>query len=287
MLAGLAATAFALAAPVRVAQAATPAAPATHSSAAATVAEPATNPAAHRPVRRRNPVQVAPGPYAVYDRQAASGDVVQIRRAIAALEAAAQTAATEADLAWRLAKAYFHLYDELPAGQSERAAAAESSLAWGERAVAASDSAEAKYWYAQSLLALSDVRGALTFLTRIRTVKAMMREVLHQAPAIDDAGPDRFFAILYDRAPWPFADRAAADAHARAAYARAPYRCANVLVAGKAKLAAREYAAAATHVAALEQGICTASSLMWEEIYRDYGKKLRKELEAAGYAANQ
>lgn len=218
--------------------------------------------------------------WAVTDRAAASGKVNRIREAITAYRG--RGSPDDPEFLWRLSKAYFHLYDELPRNQEEeRTAAAESAVRFGERAhELAPDRIPVQYWYAQALLAAADMKGAFQFLSKIRRIKRLMTEVRKAAPKIDDAGPDRFFAILYDQAPWPFGDASAARRHAARAYDLAPYRCANVYVEARARLDSSQSEAAVPLVERLEEGACSASSALWMEIYAEYGEDLRAQIGA-------
>lgn len=224
-------------------------------------------------------VPVAPTPETLQDADewAASGVPARINVAIAWYEAHAEP--QNAEWQWRMAKAWFHLYDELPqALRSDRTAAAERSEAHGERAVELDpDGIESRYWYSQGLLAVADMKGPFAALRRIRRVQGRLEPLLHEAPGIDDAGPDRFFAILNLEAPWPIGNNEKARLHAERAFELAPDRCANVFVAAASRIRTGEAGLAEPLVDRLARSECRASSPYWLELYRtQYVEKLRK-----------
>lgn len=217
--------------------------------------------------------------WADLDREAASGEPARVRAAIAGYEAAA--APSDGAWLWRVSKAWFHLYDELPKSEAKaRTHAAEQAEIFGERAVAAApQGVETRYWYTQGMLAVADMKGAASFLKRIRRVRQLIAAVREVDPRIDDGGPDRFQAIVLMEAPWPFGDMEAARGYAEAAFAISSERCANVFVLAATRAQTGQADAARPLYERLRSSQCRASSPYWLELYRtEYADKLQKTL---------
>lgn len=181
-----------------------------------------------------------------------------------------------------MSKAHFHLYDELPkAEKAARTAAAEASERYGEAAVARNPaSIEARYWYTQGMLGVADMKGAASFLKRIRKVRQLIGAVREEDPTIDDGGPDRFQAIVLLEAPWPIGDAEEARGYAEAAFEIAPDRCANVFVLAASRVRTGQVEQARPLYDRLRTSQCRASSPYWLELYRtEYVEKLRDHFE--------
>ncbi len=218
--------------------------------------------------------------WADLDFEAASGEPARIKAAIDGYQAAAQP--EDGEWLWRVSKAWFHLYDELPKSEKKlRVHAAEQAESFGERAVFhAPGGVESRYWYTQGMLAVADMKGAASFLRRIRKIRQLIAAVREDNPAIDDGGPDRFQAIVLMESPWPFRDLVAARGYAEAAYAISADRCANIFVLAATQAQTGQAAAARPLYDRLRSGQCRASSPYWLDLYRTvYADKLQKSLE--------
>lgn len=232
---------------------------------------------------RRNPAQSAiTGDSALdrADRLALSGSVEGVRTALFAY-AQLSTETPPQSYYWRVSRAWFNLYDELPrpAANEQRKSAARSAERVAREGLArVPDDPETRYWLGMALLARADLENVFTFLGNVRTILSIMREVQKVRPDLDDGGPDRLLGIFLHELPWPWGDAKVAYEHIQKALDLAPYRCANHDLAARLFIERKEWDAAAVSVRQLSEGLCTASSPMWDEMYHQHGVELAREL---------
>lgn len=231
----------------------------------------------------RNPAQAAAaeatGPFAAADRLAMSGAVSGIETAIGMYsELAMSQPITEVN--WRLSRAWFNMYDELPRPKENvrRKRAARQAEKVARKLLAVDPQHDlGRYWLAMALLARADVEGAMTFLGNVREILRIIRAAQKTIPDVDDGGPDRLLAIFLHELPWPWGNDKKSYTHIVEALQIAPYRCANQDLAARLFIEREEWAKADAAIRKLEGNSCTASSPMWDNIYRQHGDELRQQ----------
>lgn len=229
----------------------------------------------------RNPAQTAiTGDTALdrADRLALSGDVSSIESAIQRYQSLVSGATSPVEVHWRLSRAWFNIYDELPRPDqnARRKEAAKTAQSWAEKGLEIeSESMESRYWLAMALLARADLESVFTFLGNVRKVIKLVRQVQQKMPELDDGGPDRLLAIFLHELPWPWKDEDQSFKHIQTALLLASYRCANHDLAARLYIKRKEWTLADRSIKLLENRKCTASSPMWDKIYQSHGRELR------------
>lgn len=214
-------------------------------------------------------VWAEPAGLAAVDADAMSGDPARIRRSIDAYRAL-DTA--NAEVQWRLIRAYFNYYDEL--AEKGRKADQQWATDAGYAAAAAfstenPDKPELTYYYATIGLCYLDFhRFKAVFL--VNDLLRMFAKVQKVMPEIDDGGPDRNLGILYHELPgWPIGigDKKKALKHLEAAVSLAPRRAANRLTLASFLGENKRYEEGWTHIQFVREGKFKVSSEHWRQIY--------------------
>lgn len=218
---------------------------------------------------------------AAIDADAMSGDPERIRKSIHAYEL---LESDDADVLWRLIRAYYNYYDEFTErDRSTQEWAANRGYALAERALPKfPHKAEVVYYGATIGLAYAEVhRFKAPFL--IGDLFKTLEEAWRLDPAIDGGGPDRRLAFLY-ALPWPLGkwDKEKVVEHLQKAVVFAPERASNRLGLAKALADLKRYDEGWPHVQFMRAGNFWAASDHWKTIYLR-----RTEEVAAEYPQNR
>ncbi len=210
---------------------------------------------------------------------ALSGDPARIERAI---EIYSRLDVTDTEVAWRLARAWFNLYDELAERnrRDDQRRAAETGYALASEALKKAPRHPGLVYY-HALLGLCYLDfhrlKALFIVSDIIDGFKLAREL---DPRMDDAGPDRNLGLLYHQLPgWPLSvgDDEKALLHLREAARLAPLRAANRLPLAKALADEGEYDEGWKHVAFVRAGEFLVSSPHWRDIYLRRAEEVARE----------
>jgi hypothetical protein len=203
------------------------------------------------------------------DANAMSGDPARIKQSIAEYEA---LKSQDAEVQWRLVRAYFNYYDELTDRKQEREQqwATDRGYALAVSAYAAHpQKAEVVYYYATIGLCYLDFHRMKALFVINDLLRAF--EVAQKLdPLIDDAGPDRSLGILYHELPgWPVGrgDKKKALQHLEAAVKLAPTRAANRVTLAKLMAEFDRYDEGWKHIEFVRAGNFKVSSPHWHDIY--------------------
>lgn len=179
---------------------------------------------------------------------------------IQTLEQALGAGQSDADVLWRLARAYWWKATRCVADKALKLELLEKGRAAAERAAALNpSSADAHHWYAACLAQSAQVRGILQSLFMVKPTV----EALERALAVDPnhARTHYFLAELLHQLPGPpisIGNRQRAVDEARMAVRLDPRSSSHHLVLGKALAAAKQYAearAAFNYVLAMEPNL--------------------------------
>lgn len=200
------------------------------------------------------------------DADAMSGDTERILKAIHAYES---LHSGDADVLWRLIRAYYNYYDEFTErDRSTQEWAANRGNAVAETALPKfPHKAEVVYYGATIGLAYADVhRVKAPFL--IGDLFKALEEARRLDPAIEGGGPDRRLAFLY-ALPWPLGkgDTEKALWHLLEAERFQPERASNRLGLAKTFAELKRYDEGWPHVQFMRAGNFWAASEHWKKIY--------------------
>lgn len=200
------------------------------------------------------------------DADAMSGDPERIRKSIHAYES---LHSGDADVLWRLIRAYYNYYDEFTERDSSMQEwAANRGYAVAETALPKfPQKVEVVYYGAIMGLAYAEVhRVKAPFL--IGDLFKALEEAWRLDPAIDEGGPDRWLAFLY-ALPWPIGkgDKEKAVEHLQKALVLAPERATHRLALAKALAGLKRYDEGWPHVQFMRAGKFTTTSEHWKKIY--------------------
>jgi tetratricopeptide (TPR) repeat protein len=203
-----------------------------------------------------------------------------------AAENALNVSATNAEVAWKLGRAFFDLA-EFPKDKDEQASLAEKGISACKTAVSlSSNSVAAHYYLGLNLGQLSRTKG----LGALRTIGPMQRafEVsLALDETFDHAGPHRNLGYLFRDAPtWAgIGDRAKAKKHLERAVALDPEYMENRLALLEGRINWKQWDVAARELAAIRAAwpdakakVVTAAERAvwwdWEELLRRLSEKI-------------
>lgn len=206
---------------------------------------------------------------AAIDTEAMSGEPARIKRAIGEYEA---LKSSDAEVQWRLIRAYFNYYDELSERKQQREQqwATDRGYNLAVSAVAAHpQKAEVVYYYATIGLCYLDFHR-MKALFIINDLLRAFQIAQKLDPLIDDAGPDRSLGILYHELPgWPMGkgDKKKALQHLEASVRIAPTRAANRVTLAKLMAEFKRYDEGWKHIEYVRAGNFKVSSPHWHSIY--------------------
>lgn len=203
------------------------------------------------------------------DADAMSGDPARIRKAIDAYKS---LDTQNADVQWRLVRAYFNYYDELTDlnRRKDQQWAADNGYALAVSAVEKHpEHPELLYYYATIGLCYLDFhRFKAVFL--VNTLLATFEKTRKLVPELDDGGSDRSLGILYHELPgWPLGkgDRKKSLHHLKEAVRLSPRRAANRLTLAKVLAEHKQYDEGWKHIEFVRAGDFKVSSPHWKQIY--------------------
>ena len=136
---------------------------------------------AQAPVTGADPIVEADGLFAYGE------DIARNRQALSIIERALETRADEYQLLWRAARVYYHVGDDVKAG--EKRYYFERGIAAGQRAVALQPGGvEGHFWLGANYGGLSEVQGIVQAFQMIKQVRAEMETALHLQASYEDGG---------------------------------------------------------------------------------------------------
>lgn len=200
------------------------------------------------------------------DADAMSGNLEGIRKSINDYES---LHSDDADVLWKLIRAYYNYYDELTErDRSEQKWAANRGYEVAKTALPRfPHKAEVVYYSATIGLAYAEVHRFKAPLLLGDLFNAL-EEARDLDPAIDGGGPDRRLAFLYGL-PWPLGkgDKEKTIEHMQNAMDFAPMRASNRLGLAKAFADLERYDEGWPHVQFMRTGKFWAASEHWKKIY--------------------